>query len=287
MSVIPNCDLGKASIVATGYFLFSFEQSCVLQKDKIVRILLSNDDGIDAPGIKAMEAALLEFADVWVIAPSGEQSAKSHALTMHKPIRAVVRDSRHIAIAGTPVDSVYMAIHHFMPEPPDLVVSGINKGANLGDDIHYSGTVAAAREACLLGFPSLAVSLHLDSESEDKTLHWDTASPVACSLAKKIHEDGLPPLTLINLNVPNIPKGELKGVSSAELGRHHYHPLVEERLDPRGKRYYWLGGLHDKFSGSEATDGVLVERGYASVTPVGTNATLRGLLPKIEGWLEG
>ena len=256
-----------------------------LDEGIFVRILLSNDDGIDAPGIKAMEEALLKFADVWVIAPSSEQSAKSHALTMHKPLRAVHRDRRHIAIGGTPVDSVYMAIHHFMPEPPDLVVSGINKGANLGDDIHYSGTVAAAREGCLLGFPSLAVSLHVDFSLDNDRLYWETVTPVACDLAKRIHDDGLPPLTLVNLNVPNIPREQLKGVRVAELGRHHYHSLVDERIDPRGKRYYWLGGLHQKFSGSDSTDGSLVERGYASVSPVGTDVTASQLLPKIERWL--
>ncbi len=250
-----------------------------------MRILLSNDDGIDALGIRAMEDALLEFADVWVIAPASEQSAKSHALTMHKPLRVEHRDSRHIAIGGTPVDSVYMALHHFMPEPPDLIVSGINKGANLGEDIHYSGTVAAAREACLFGFPSLAVSLHIDFSSDDKRLHWDTATPVACALAKKIHKEGLPPQTLINLNVPNIPKELLKGVRVAELGRHHYHCLVDERVDPRGKRYYWLGGLHEKFSGSDSSDGALVERGYAAVSPIGTDVTVPGLLPMVESWL--
>ena len=256
-----------------------------LDEGGFVRILLSNDDGIDAPGIKAMEEALLEFADVWVIAPSSEQSAKSHALTMHKSLRVVQRDQRHIAVGGTPADSVYMAIHHFMPEPPDLVVSGINKGANLGDDIHYSGTVAAAREACLLGFPSLAVSLHIDFSSNHDRLYWETATPVACQLAKRIHADGLPPLTLVNVNVPNIPSEQLKGVCAAELGRHHYHSLVDERIDPRGKRYYWLGGLHEKFSGSEDTDGSLVERGYASVTPVRTDVTASAILPKIASWL--
>ena len=249
-----------------------------------MRILLSNDDGIDAEGIKAMEEALREFAEVWVVAPISEQSAKSHALTMHKPLRVEQRDSHHFAVGGTPVDCAYMAIHHFLPEPPDLVVSGVNRGANLGDDIHYSGTVAAAREACLLGYPALAVSLHIDFSVPNPRLYWETVTPIACHVAKKIHEEKLPPATLVNLNVPNIPPEQLKGLRTASVGKHHYHALVDERKDPRGKSYFWLGGLHHQFGGEPNTDGHLVEQGYAAMSPIGTDVTRTNMLGRLSGW---
>jgi len=249
-----------------------------------MRILLSNDDGIDAPGLKALEKHLATLGEVWVVAPEAQQSAKSHALTMHKSIRISQRGERRFAVGGTPVDSVYVARHRILPGTPDLVVSGINRGANIGEDVHYSGTVAAAREGVLLGFKAIAVSLHVDFSKPIDTHHWDTAGVLARKLAADVLERGLPSGCLLNLNVPDLPESSLRGVKACSLGHHFYDPLVEERSDPRGGRYFWLGGSHANFGPREPSEGHFVEQGWASLSPLTVQVTERSLLEDLGGW---
>lgn len=236
-----------------------------------MRILLSNDDGVDAPGLAALALAMADLGEVWIVAPEKEQSAQSHALTLHKPLRVKRRDERVFSVSGTPADCVYMARHHVLPAPPDLVVSGVNRGANLGKDVHYSGTVAAAREAAMARVPAIAVSLHVTAPS--RSHHYDTAARVAHDLVARIGPAGIPPLVLLNVNVPDLPFEELAGLRVAPLGHRVYADGVSRRVDPWGRDYYWIGGGHAHFEDMPHTDGPLVERGFATITPLHADPT--------------
>ena len=249
-----------------------------------MRILLSNDDGIDAPGILALERALASIGEVWTVAPAAQQSAKSHALSMHKPVRVEPRGERRFAVAGTPADSVYVAVHHLLPEKPDLVLSGINRGANIGQDVHYSGTVAAAREGVLLGIPALAVSLHVDFARDVSLHHWETGVWAALELIKEGRKKGFPEEAILNINAPDVPVGDLKGLQACELGHHFYEALVDSRRDPRGGNYCWLGGPHANFGDSPNSEGHLVEQNWATVVPLSVRVTHRGVLEQLQGW---
>jgi 5'-nucleotidase len=241
-----------------------------------VRILVANDDGVDSPGLHALAEAAAALGTVWVVAPDREQSAMSHSLTLHTPLRARTRGERTYAVNGTPADCIYLAMHELMDGPPDLVLSGINRGGNLGNDVHYSGTVAAAREAVLAGAPAVAVSLHLDEH--DKQLHWATGCEVALHVARAVLDGGLPPATLLNVNVPNVPPPDLRGIRAATLGIRRYENRVTRRADPWGRDYYWIGGTHLEFADIPGSDGPLVERGFASVTPLHSDPTLHAFL---------
>lgn len=228
------------------------------------RILCSNDDGIDAPGIAALVAAVAEIGELWTVAPASERSAQSHALTMHEPLRADPRGPRRFAVSGTPADCAYLALRHLVPTP-DLVLSGINAGSNLGADVWYSGTVAAAREACLQGVSAVAVSLHRPPAATGP--HWETAGAVAARVARAVLAEPLPDGVYLNVNVPDLPLEALQGLRVAPLGRRRYQHQVDRREDPRGRSYFWIGGPHDAFEG-EGTDGWWIERGWATVTPL-------------------
>ena len=241
-------------------------------------ILLSNDDGIEAAGLRALEAALADLGDVWTVAPATEQSAKSHALTMHEPLRVTNHGERRFAVSGTPADSVYLAAHHLLPRKPDIVVSGINRGSNLSNDVMYSGTVAAAREAASFDIPSVAISLWARSPDP----HWSTAQSVARTVVAEVIRNGLPKGVLVNVNVPDLPT--IRGVRVAPLGRRYYHPTVSVNTDPRGKKYYWIGGDHDRFDDSPESDGPLCEAGYAVVTPLHMDLTAHELLSGLGTW---
>ena len=233
--------------------------------------LLTNDDGIHAPGLAALDAALAGMGTLLTVAPAEEQSGMSHALTMNRPLRIIRHSHQRWAVSGTPVDCVYVAIHRVCERFPDLVISGINKGANLGDDVFYSGTVGAAREAALNGIPSLAVSLDLSDETEH--LHFDTAASIAMGVVKRMQAHPLPEGCYLNLNVPNRPLKHVQGVAVCSLGKRHYEPLVEERTDPRGKRYFWIGGHPVGEQMREGTDGNWMARGFATLTPLGLDNT--------------
>lgn len=247
-------------------------------------ILVSNDDGVHAHGLHPLADALRPLGDVWIVAPEQEQSAQSHALTMHKPLRVRRRDERVFAVSGTPADCVYMAVHKLLPQRPALVVSGINRGANLGNDILYSGTVAAAMEACLFGIPAIAVSLHVAWQKRASEHHWDTAARVAEQVARGVLEHGLAPRTLLNINVPDVPPGELRGLRTTRMGVRTYEQQVDARTDPRGRAYYWIGGAHERFEPIPESDGPEVEAGYASVSPLQADLTAEAQLAAMRRW---
>lgn len=249
-----------------------------------MRILVSNDDGIHAYGLPPLAEALSALGEVWIVAPEREQSAQSHALTMHKPLRVRRRGEREFAVSGTPADCVYLAAHHLLPEPPALVVSGINRGGNLGNDVLYSGTVAAAMEACLIGIPSIAISMHVEDGVRAADHHWATAAALAARLGRDVLQHGLPPRTLLNVNVPDLPLDQLKGLRVARMGVRHYDNQVDARVDPRGRDYYWIGGKHERFEPIPGSDGPLVEQGYASVSPLEADLTHEGMLRRMESW---
>lgn len=247
-------------------------------------ILVSNDDGIHAHGLRPLADALSVLGEVWIVAPEQEQSAQSHALTMHKPLRMRRREERVYAVSGTPADCVYMAVHNLLPERPALVVSGINRGANLGNDILYSGTVAAAMEACLVGIPAIAVSLYVEWQVRARQHHWSTASEVALQVARGVLEHGLPARTLLNVNVPDVPPEALLGVRATRMGVRTYEQAVDARVDPRGRPYYWIGGAHKLFEPIPDSDGPAVEAGYASVSPLQADLTAEFALDGLRRW---
>lgn len=253
-----------------------------------MRILISNDDGIDAPGLAALAEALAPLADVWVVAPDRERSAQSHALTLHKPLRMTEVGPQRFAVSGTPADCVYIAVHELFDTLPDLVFSGINRGSNLGTDVFYSGTVAAAREGRLAGIPSVAISLHprVCDLGAPRDWHWETAASVAARVAPQILRHGLPEDVFLNINVPSLPLSELKGVRASRLGRRTYAAEVARCVDPRGKPYYWVGGDHEEFAPIEGSDGPLTEQGWATVSPLHSDLTAQGFLETVRDWFD-
>ena len=237
-------------------------------------ILVSNDDGIRAAGIRALEAALAPLGDVWVVAPDREQSAASHSLSLYRPLRVDTIDDRHFAVDGTPTDAVNLAINGIMKRKPDLVVSGINHGANLGDDITYSGTVSAAMEGTLLGVPSIAMSLApRDPANREAPPDFAAAAHFAARLAQLFSERGMPRDTLLNVNVPGLPAEELRGYVITRQGKRRYGDAIVEHVDPRGRKYYWIGGEDLGFVPGEGTDCTAVAGGYISVTPLHLDLT--------------
>lgn len=249
-----------------------------------MRLLLCNDDGISARGIATLRDALRDTYDVTVVAPATEQSAKSHALTMQEPLRAREIRPNEWSVTGTPADCVYLALHELLDEPPDLVLSGINRGSNLGTDVFYSGTVAAAMEACLQGFPSVAFSLHI--EPGDAGRHWETAASVVQRIVAGVQANRLPPKRVLNVNIPNIPLSLLKGIRTATLGTRRYSKRVDTRKDPRGRTYFWIGGEHIDFATDHGSEGNIVQAGYASVTPLWPDWTAPDTGDAIRGWVD-
>lgn len=250
-----------------------------------MRILVSNDDGILAAGLAPLVGALAHLGEVWVVAPHDEQSASSHSLTMHSPLRVRKHRERWFSVTGTPADCVYMALNHLLPWRPDIVVSGINRGGNLSEDVHYSGTVAAAREACLVGIKGLAVSLHIDwGAPDDPETWWDSAATLAARVAPDVVANPLDGCRLFNLNVPDLPLARIGGVKLCRLGHRRYAIDVTERRDLRGKRYYWIGGNHEFFDPTPGTDGPSVEAGWASLTPVRVDLTADSALAPMASW---
>ncbi len=248
-----------------------------------MRILVTNDDGVFAPGIKALARALEPLGQVYVVAPDREQSASSHALTLQQPLRLNHLEERVWSVTGTPTDSVLVAVHGVMSaEPPDLVVSGINAGPNMGDDVTYSGTVSAAFEGTLLSIPSIAVSL----ASLEEPFHYETAAAWAVRLARQVLCRRLPPKTLLNINVPSLPEADIKGLRLTRLGHRVYRETISEKIDPRGKPYFWVGGYAD-WAPEEATDIQAIRAGYVSVTPLNLDMTDYKLLIEMEGWRLG
>jgi 5'-nucleotidase len=235
-----------------------------------VIILVSNDDGIHAAGVRALEAALAPLGEVWVVAPDRQQSAASHSLSLHRPLRVEEVAPRRLAVDGTPTDCVNLAVNGILPERPVLVVSGINHGANLGDDITYSGTVSAAMEGTLLGISALAVSQVI---ARDGPPDFEAAARFAARLARAVLGTGLPPDTLLNVNVPAGPAAEMRGYAVTRQGKRRYADAIVEKVDPRGKKYYWIGGSELDFVVEEGTDFAAVSSGYVSITPLHLDLT--------------
>ena len=231
------------------------------------RILVSNDDGIDAPGIKVLERIARSLSDdVWVVAPSSEQSAVAHSLTVRRPLRIIRHDSRHFAVDGTPTDSVLLGIRQILQDRrPDLVLSGINCGCNMADDVTYSGTVAAAMEGTLLGVPSIALSQRV---SGDEPVKWETAEHFAAGIIRRVAAIGWPANVLINVNFPDLPASEVRGVEVVRQGKRRIGDELTERIDPRGRPYYWVGGQRVEEDGDPGTDLATVSAGQVSVTPL-------------------
>ncbi|GIW40677.1 MAG: 5'-nucleotidase SurE [Candidatus Binatia bacterium] len=234
-----------------------------------MRILLCNDDGIHSAGLRALEEAVSPLGEVYVVAPDREQSASSHALTLHRPLRVEQLDERHYMVDGTPTDCVNLAVNGLLRDRrPDLVLSGINHGSNLGDDITYSGTVSAAMEGTLLGIPSAAISV-----AGRERFDFRAAAEFAQKLVRALEKKGLPPDTLLNVNVPALPSELVRGVALTRMGKRRYGDAIVEKTDPRGKKYYWIGGDEAGFVEDEGTDFAAVARGMISVTPLHLDLT--------------
>ena len=245
------------------------------------RILISNDDGVHARGIKALRKALEEVADVTVVAPDRERSGASHSLTMDVPLRTHRIKENIIGVDGTPTDCVLLALKLLLPEPPDLVVSGINRGANMGDDVTYSGTIAAAMEATLMGIPAIAVSL---CRCESGAYDYEASAEIAREVALMVLERGLPEGTLLNVNVPNIPREEITGVEIARLGKQVYEEAVVEKQDPRGRTYYWIGGQLTSWEPEPDTDYAAVSQRLVSITPIHLDLTDYRAMDVLRSW---
>jgi 5'-nucleotidase len=231
-------------------------------------ILVTNDDGVYSPGIQILAKRLHELDSVVIVAPDRERSAAGHSMTLHRPLLIEeIKDSVY-SVNGTPTDCVNIAVKGLLKETPRLVVSGINKGPNLGDDVTYSGTVAGAIEARLLGVPSLAVSLAARND-----FRFTEAAEVALRAAAMIFEHGLTEGTLLNINVPNLPITEIRGTVLTRLGKRIYHQMTVERVDPRGKRYYWIGGGEPDWEREEGTDFDAIDRNLVSITPLHLDLT--------------
>ncbi len=250
-----------------------------------MKILLSNDDGVHAEGLQFLYHELKKLGEVWVVAPLEEKSTTGHSLTLHKPLRMIKMGPRFYGVSGSPADCVYLGIRQLLKTMPDLVVSGINRGANLGQDVYYSGTVSAAREACILGLRSFAVSLSVDYTKfqTEKELHYATAAKVALKVLKTSALRDLPLHTLMNLNVPDLPLGKVKGVRVAHQGFRLYSGSILSRKDHRGKDYYWVGGHYKGFRKDLDSDCHVVDSGYASLTPLKLDATDTSFLGVLRG----
>lgn len=244
-----------------------------------MRILVTNDDGYLALGLRALAEAVDALGDVSVVAPDREQSATSHSLTMHHPLR--VREARDMRVVdGTPTDCVVLAVGELMDEPPEMVFSGINHGANLGDDVLYSGTVAGAMEATLLGIPAVAVSYAgRDPEAIEAWI------PTVARLLRSIVErETFPEETLLNINLPPIAPSESRGVRVTRLGRRAYEGSLTRSKDPSGREYFWIGGGESRWWGDKHSDFRAIEDGYVSVTPLHLDLTNFDLLNEIREW---
>lgn len=239
-------------------------------------ILVSNDDGIRSEGIQKLASALKRIGTVYIIAPDRERSAASHSLTLHRPLRIEEVAPNQYAVDGTPTDCISIA-SKILPARPDIVVSGINRGGNLGEDVLYSGTVSAAMEGTLFGIPSLAFSLAARDNYD-----FRQAAAFASKLVKHVLKKGLPKDTLLNVNIPNIKT--VKGFRITSLGKRFFTDAIIEKVDPRGRKYYWIGGDMDRWEGGEDSDFHAISKGYVSITPLHLDMTNYSSISELRGW---
>lgn len=247
-----------------------------------MRILISNDDGVLAPGIAALHGALQDYAECVVIAPSEDKSGASSALTLDRPLHPSTLPNGYISLNGTPTDCVHLGLNALLDPVPDMVVSGINLGANLGDDVLYSGTVAAALEGRFLSKPAFAFSL-LSRQPDN----LPTAAYFARKLVEAHDKLDLPPRTVLNVNVPNLPLEHIRGVQLTRLGHRARAAAPVRQLNPRGKEGYWISVSGDAEDGGPGTDFHAVMQGYVSITPLQLDRTFHEAFGRLEGWLEG
>jgi 5'-nucleotidase len=245
-----------------------------------MKILLSNDDGYQAPGLQALADALSNLGEILVVAPDQDRSGASNSLTLVNPLRARTMENGFIRVDGTPTDCVHLAITGLLDEEPDLVVSGINAGPNMGDDVLYSGTVAAATEGRFLGLPAIAISMN-SHEPE----YFDTGGRVALELVQRLICTPLAENVILNVNVPDLPYAELRGFRSTRLGHRHKAEPVVKTCDPRGRTIYWVGPAGAEQDAGPGTDFHAVREGYVSVSPLQVDLTRHNALDVIESWL--
>lgn len=244
------------------------------------RILCTNDDGIHAPGLALLASVAAELGDIAVVAPDRQQSATSHSLTLHRPLRVTeIEPDRHV-IDGTPTDCVLIAVNRLLGNRPDFVLSGVNHGPNMGEDVLYSGTVAAAMEGTILGIPAVAVSWVGEGIGDLRAY----APPLRRLLEKILARDDFPAETFFNVNIPDVPAEQIRGIRVTTLGRRVYSDSLIRREDPSGKEYFWIGGGVSSWSGSEESDFKAVEAGYISVTPLHLDLTNHKLIEVLDSW---
>jgi len=253
-----------------------------------MKILLTNDDGVRAPGLISVAASLKKLGEVVIVAPESQQSAVSHSITLHKPLRCNRLDDfpvggvRAYATSGTPTDAVLLGIHAVFGCNPDIVISGINGGPNLGADVTYSGTVAGAMEGIVAGVPSIAVSM-----GAFDNLNYDDCADFTAALAAIVLKGPFPSGVLLNVNYPNIDREKIMGVMVTRLGQRWYEDVVHERVDPRGQKYYWITGRKVLTGRLEGTDAHELEKGYISITPITLDMTSYSHLDDVAGVLTG
>lgn len=244
-----------------------------------IRILLSNDDGVYAPGLTMLQNVLRELGPIHVVAPDRNRSGASNSLTLSAPLRIKTLDNGQVSVEGTPTDCVHLAITGLLEDMPDMVVSGINAGANLGDDVWYSGTVAAAMEGRFLGLPAIAISL-----CGERHEYYHTAGIIARRLTRHLLQYPLPPKTILNVNVPDVPYEELQGYQITRLGtRHRAEPTIRQ-VDPRGHPIYWVGPAGAEQDAGKGTDFHAVANGYVSITPLRMDLTDHEALDRLGSW---
>lgn len=242
-------------------------------------ILVTNDDGIASEGIRALAKGLKSVGRVVVVAPDGERSASSHSLTLHRPLRVNTISTDVYTVDGTPTDCVNLAVKVVLRCAPDILVSGINRTANLGDDVHYSGTVSAAVEGGILGIPSIAFSLHANGR-----MILQPAKLFAARLVRQVLRKPLPAGVILNVNIPNVPGHRLRGCAFTTQGKRNYGEIVVEKIDPRGRKYYWIGGDAAGFVDIHGSDCNAVLDRKISITPIRVNLTDDGVLRTIRRW---
>lgn len=247
-----------------------------------MRILISNDDGVYARGINVLADRLRDFAKVDVVAPDRNRSGASNSLTLNAPLRIRELSSHTVSVEGTPTDCVHLAITGLLSEQPDMVVSGINEGSNLGDDILYSGTVAAAIEGRFLGLPAIAISL-----AGTSYLHYDTAAEVGAILVKRLVQNKLPPSTILNVNVPDVPFDLLEGWEVTRLGKRHRSEPVIRQKDPRGNPVFWVGPAGKEADAGEGTDFYAIRNNKVSITPLQIDLTQYAAFEQLSTWIKG
>ncbi|AXK72418.1 5'/3'-nucleotidase SurE [Lysobacter sp. TY2-98] len=250
-----------------------------------MRVLISNDDGVDAPGIRVLADHLRAAGHtVITVAPDRDRSGASNSLTLDMPVRVIQQDANTWRVYGTPTDCVHVALTGMLDEEPDIVVSGINNTANLGDDVIYSGTVAAAMEGRFLGLPAIAVSL---ATADHIGRHYETAARAAVELVARLAVDPLPADTILNVNVPDVPWDALAGFEVGRLGNRHRAEACVSQVDPRGRQWYWIGAAGAEQDAGPGTDFHAVRRGCVSITPIHVDLTRFQALEQVAGWVDG